>query len=169
MSIFEPGRFCESVYRIPFRRLREEGVKGLIFDIDNTLVPPDQEADERSMALFRELREMGFRLCLLSNNSEKRVEPFARALRVDYVCKALKPRKYGYLKALERMGTSPGETISIGDQLFTDIWGANRVGMDTILVAPMKDREDLQIFLKRLLERPILWHYFRRKRRDWNG
>lgn len=165
MKIFEPERFYKRVYRIPFHVLKKEGVKGLIFDIDNTLVPPDADADRKIVSLIRSLKEEGFRVCLVSNNGEKRVAPFAKALDLPYVCDALKPRKYGYLKALEIMKTEPEETVSVGDQLFTDVWGANRAGIKTILVSPMEEREEIQIRFKRILERPFLWSYFRRKKK----
>ncbi len=163
MSRFFPETEYDSTYSIPFEELYAQGIRGIIFDIDNTLVPPDAPADTRSRELFRRLRAAGLKVCLVSNNKGPRILPFAEALRSPYVAKALKPRKYGYRKAMEIMGTSPAETVSVGDQIYTDIWGANRMGMHTILVRPMEPKEEIQILLKRILEKPVLWAYHRRK------
>ena len=111
---------------LPFAELYEEGLRGIVFDIDNTLVPPDAPADERSRELVRRLRALGFRICLVSNNRGPRVQSFAEELGLPFVAKALKPRRYGYRRAMRIMRTRPEETVSVGDQLFTDIWGANR-------------------------------------------
>ena len=162
MNPFFPEKEYTGTYVIPFEELYEEGIRGIIFDIDNTLVPPDLPADTRSRELFRRLRAIGFKTCLVSNNRAPRIRPFAEALRTPFVAKALKPRKYGYRKAMEIMGTKPEETLSVGDQIFTDIWGARRMGIHTILVLPMEPKEEPQILLKRLLEKPVLKAYRRR-------
>lgn len=165
MRAFFPEDEVNSVYDFPFESLTERGIRGIIFDIDNTLVPPNAPVDARCRALIRALKTAGFRICLVSNNKGPRIVPFATALNLPYVERALKPRRYGYRRAMARMGTAPAETIAIGDQLFTDIWGANRAGMHSLLVKPMEPKEEIQILLKRLLERPFLWYYRRQKER----
>ena len=165
MNPFFPERSFESVYALPLAELYEEGLRGIVFDIDNTLVPPDAPADERSRELVRRLRALGFRICLVSNNRGPRVQSFAEELGLPFVAKALKPRRYGYRRAMRIMRTRPEETVSVGDQLFTDIWGANRTGMHSVLVAPMERREELQIRFKRLIERPFLHAYRRAEQR----
>lgn len=166
MNPFFPEQMCGSVYEISFAQLMQEGVRGVIFDIDNTLVPPDAPADRRSAELIHTLRELGLKICLVSNNRGPRVRAFAEATGLPYVAKALKPRRRGYRRAMEIMGTAPESTVSVGDQLFTDIWGANRAGLHTVLVKPMEKREEPQILLKRLIEKPFLWAYLRRARRS---
>jgi len=84
----------------------------------------------------------------------------------DFVPKALKPRRYGYRRAMELMGTVPENTVSVGDQLFTDIWGANRIGMHSILTKPLVFLDEPQIMLKRLAEAPFLYLYNRKKRQS---
>ena len=165
MSVFFPEEEVRSVYDFPFESLTARGIRGIVFDIDNTLVPPDAPVDARCRALIRSLKTAGFRICLVSNNKGPRIAPFATALNLPYVERALKPRRYGYRRAMARMGTAPAETIAIGDQLFTDIWGANRAGMHSLLVKPMESKEEIQILVKRLLERPFLWYYRRQKER----
>ena len=163
MRAFFPEDEVNSVYDFPFERLTARGIRGIIFDIDNTLVPPDAAVDARCRELIRSLKTAGFRICLVSNNKAARIAPFATALNLPFVERALKPRRYGYRRAMARMGTTPAETIAIGDQLFTDIWGANRAGMHSLLVKPMEPKEEIQILLKRFLERPVLWLYRRKK------
>ncbi|MEG1802181.1 MAG: YqeG family HAD IIIA-type phosphatase, partial [Lachnospiraceae bacterium] len=149
-----PGELKDSVYGIEYRQLYQQGYRGLIFDIDNTLVPHGAPADEKAVELFKELKKIGFSACLLSNNQEERVKSFNCDIQVQYIFNAHKPAKANYLCACQRMGTTIHNTIFIGDQIFTDILGANRAGIRTILVEPIHKKEEIQIVLKRYLERP---------------
>ena len=162
---FFPDRYVASTYIIDYEKLYEEGVRGLIFDIDNTLVPHGAPADERAVRLFARLKDIGFRCCLISNNQEKRVKTFNEPIRVDYVYNAHKPSVKNYIKAMEIMGTDRESTVFIGDQLFTDVWGAKRAGIPNILVKPIHPREEIQILLKRYLEKIVLYFY----RKSLNG
>ena len=162
---FFPDRYVASTYIIDYEKLYEEGVRGLIFDIDNTLVPHGAPADERAVRLFARLKDIGFRCCLISNNQEKRVKTFNEPIRVDYVYNAHKPSVKNYIKAMEIMGTDRESTVFIGDQLFTDVWGAKRAGILNILVKPIHPREEIQIVLKRYLEKIVLYFY----RKSLNG
>ncbi|MBR2122580.1 MAG: YqeG family HAD IIIA-type phosphatase [Lachnospiraceae bacterium] len=148
-----------SAYDIPYERLYEEGFRGIIYDIDNTLVLPDAPADDRAYGLVEKLKKIGFSIITVSNNKGPRVSSFAEAVRVPYVPKAAKPSRRGYLKAMEIMGTTPAATLVIGDQIYTDIWGGNRAGAYTILTSPFTDKEEIQIILKRIIEKPVLWLY----------
>ena len=125
---FFPDRYVASTYVIDFEKLYEQGFRGLIFDIDNTLVPHGAPADERAVRLFQRLKEIGFRCCLISNNQEPRVKMFNERIQVDYVYNAHKPSTKNYYRAMEIMGTDAANTVFIGDQLFTDVWGASRPG-----------------------------------------
>ena len=102
---------------------------------------------------------MGFETCLISNNQKPRVEPFAKALESRYLFDAHKPSRKNYLKAMEEMGTDRRTTVFIGDQLFTDVYGAKRSGIYSILVKPIHPKEEIQIVLKRYLERIVLYFY----------
>ena len=159
---FFPDQYVASTYVIDFEKLYEEGVRGLIFDIDNTLVPHGAPADERAKALFARLKAIGFRCCLISNNQKPRVEMFNKDIQVDYVYNAHKPSTRNYLRAMEIMGTDRRSSVFIGDQLFTDVWGANRAGIMSILVKPIDKHEEIQIILKRRLEWIVLFFYKRR-------
>ncbi len=159
LQTFYPGEYLDSVYVIDFDQLYQDGYRGVIFDIDNTLVPHGAPADARAEALFARLKEIGYQCCLLSNNKEPRVKLFNEKIQVNYIHKAHKPRKAGYEKAMELMGTDRRNTIFVGDQIFTDVWGANLAGIRTILVKPLHPKEELQIILKRYPEKIILHSY----------
>lgn len=163
---FYPDLYISSTYRIDFEQYYKKGYRGIIFDIDNTLVPHGAPADERSIKLIRGLQEMGFQILFLSNNKEPRVKMFNDAVHARYIYKAGKPAKAGYLKAMEMLGTDLQTTLFVGDQLFTDVWGARNTGIFSILVQPIDKREEIQIVLKRYLERIVLAFYKRRCRRD---
>lgn len=160
---FFPDDYVVSTYMIPFEKLYEEGYRGLIFDIDNTLVPHGAPADDRAKKLFVKLKETGFRCCLISNNQEPRVKMFNEEIQVDYICNAHKPSTKNYIKAMQIMGTDTSNTIFVGDQLFTDVWGAKRTGIRNILVKPIHPKEEIQIVLKRYLERIVLHFYQKEK------
>lgn len=152
-----------SAYQIPFEEFYEKGYRGIIFDIDNTLVPHGAPADERSMRLCQHLKEIGFQLCFVSNNSERRVAPFAEAMNANYVSHAGKPFKRGYRKAAEILCVESEQILFVGDQLLTDIWGANGVGYYSILVGPVHRNESFGIVMKRWIEAVCLWFYRRNK------
>ena len=163
---FYPDEWLDSAYVIDYEKLYKEGYRGLIFDIDNTLVPHGAPADERAIALFKRLREIGFSCCLLSNNKEPRVKMFNEKIGVSYIFKAGKPGKNGYEQAMRKIGTNKKTTVFIGDQLFTDVWGARRCGIYSILVQPIARHEEIQIVLKRYLEKIVLASYKRTCRKQ---
>lgn len=160
-TIFYPDEYYDSTYSIDFEKLYEDGYRGVIFDIDNTLVPHGAPADERSIALFKKLKEIGFDAVLLSNNKEARVAMFNEPIGVHTIWKANKPSPMGYRKAMELMGTDVSSTIFVGDQLFTDVWGAKNASIRSILVKPMNPKEEIQIVLKRKLEAIVLRAYLK--------
>jgi hypothetical protein len=163
---FYPDEWLDSAYIIDYEHLYAEGFRGLIFDIDNTLVPHGAPADERAIQLFSRLKEIGFACCLLSNNKEPRVKMFNEPIGVDYIFKADKPGREGYRKAMEKMQTNCSNTIFVGDQLFTDVWGAKRTGIKSILVKPINPKEEIQIVLKRRLEWIILYFYKKQRKKS---
>lgn len=162
---FFPDEYLASAYQVDYKGLYEQGYRGIIFDIDNTLVPHGAPADERAEALFEKLRKLGFSCCLLSNNQYDRVSSFNKNIQVHFIEDAHKPSRKNYLKAMERMGTELKNTVFIGDQLFTDVYGAKRCGMHNILVKPIHPKEEIQIVLKRKLEKIVLYFYRKEKER----
>lgn len=166
---FFPDEYLDSTYEIDFGALYEQGYRGLIFDIDNTLVPHGAPADDRAEALFSRLKDMGFQCCLLSNNQLERVRSFNENIQVHFIENAHKPARKNYLKAMKLMGTELEDTVFIGDQLFTDVYGAKRTGMRNILVKPIHPKEEIQIVLKRKLEKIVLYFYRKAQRNPKNS
>ena len=161
---FYPGSRAVSTYAIDFEKLYGEGYRGVIFDIDNTLVPHGAPADDRAIALFERLKKLGFSCCLLSNNQLGRVKSFNDRVGVQYIENAHKPSTKNYIRAMELMHTDVHTTLFVGDQLFTDVYGANRAGIRTILVDPIHPKEEMQSVLKRYLEKIVL-HFYEKSRR----
>lgn len=159
LKYFYPDREAESAYEINYEELYRQGFRGIIFDVDNTLVPHGAPASERAKELFARLRGIGFQTVLLSNNKEPRVKSFSEEVASQYIFKAGKPKKSGYESAMKLMGTSHDTTVFVGDQLFTDVCGAKRIGILNYLVKPIHPKEEVQIVLKRQLERIVLYFY----------
>ena len=113
---FYPKKCVDSTYEIDFKALYKQGYRGVLFDIDNTLVPHGKPADKRARELFDRLRKIGFHTCLISNNKEPRVKPFAEEVRSEYIFDAHKPSVKNYRKAMELMGTDKNTTLFLGDQ-----------------------------------------------------
>lgn len=163
---FYPDDYMASTYVIPFEKLFEEGYRGVIFDIDNTLVPHGAPADKRAKELFERLKKIGFSSCLISNNQEPRVKMFNEEIQTNYIFDAHKPSTRNYIRAMEIMGTDRSNTVFVGDQLFTDVWGAKRTGIHNILVKPIHPKEEIQIVLKRYLERIVLYFYKKKRKKQ---
>ena len=165
MGSLLPTVRTDSAYTIDYRKLYNIGIRGIIFDIDNTLVPHDAPADDRSRELFAHIHEVGIKTIILSNNAQKRVKSFADAVNSAYIFKAAKPKKEGFLLSMKKLETGRKSTVLIGDQLFTDVLGASNAGIRSILVKRIAFHERYYIHLKRILEYFILIFYpvFRRK------
>lgn len=161
---FYPDEYYESSYVVPYEDLYVAGYRGLIYDIDNTLVTHGAPADARSIELIERLKAIGFDITLLSNNKQPRVDMFNADVHVHAISKAGKPKTEGYIKACELMGTTVDTTIFIGDQIFTDVWGAKRAGIKSFMVKYIDPHEEIQIILKRRLEYFVLKEYFARKK-----
>lgn len=156
-----PNVYLDSTYNIDFEQYYQDGYRAIIFDIDNTLVPHGAPADQRAIALFKRLHALGYQTMMLSNNKEPRVKMFCDAVDAEYIYKAGKPNPANYREAMKRMHTDEKNTLFVGDQIFTDVWGANKAGIYSILVKPIHPKEEIQIVLKRYLEKVVLFCYKR--------
>lgn len=157
---FFPDAYLDSVHEVDFEGFRKRGYKAILFDIDNTLVCHGAPATPEIIDFFNKLREMGYQAMVMSNNKEPRVKGFAEAVGgIGYIYKAGKPARKSYLYCMEKMETDTSNTLFVGDQLFTDVWGAKRCGIYSILVKPIDKKEEIQIILKRYLERIVLYFY----------
>ncbi len=129
----------------------------MIFDIDNTLVSHDMPHPTPEISNFlKNFSKNGIKIALVSNNSKARVETFSRDLHMFYLPRAYKPFKRGLKRVMRELQAVPEETALAGDQLFTDIWGGNRMGFYTILVTPIKENETWFVALKRRFEKIFL-------------
>ena len=147
-----------TIFDIPFNKLYDEGKRLILIDVDNTMLPYDLlSATEEIIKLFSELKTIGFKIILVSNNNKVRVGKVAEELDIEYVAKAYKPLKGGFKKALKKVDFKKEEVITIGDQLMTDILGSNRMGLDGILVKAIKRKtEKWYTKLKRRRENNVM-------------
>ncbi len=154
-----PQDYLNSILEVTPEYMASHGLKGIILDIDNTLIGHNVPLpDPDVMELLDKHRQNGIKLCVVSNNRRQRVSAFCEKIGVkDFVWDALKPAAKGYAKAAEIMGLSPQETAAVGDQIYTDVWGARRAGCYAVLLRPIhKGGEGVFIAIKRLLEKPVL-------------
>lgn len=153
MDNFIPDMYQKSIYHIDYDKLQEDGIKCILFDLDNTCVPyRDTVPNKRLIELFENLKDMDFKIIIFSNATKKRIAPFKKMLNVDCLAMAKKPRKNNFLKILKIFSYNLSDVVIIGDQLYRDILGGNRVGIKTILVNPMS-KDDM--FITRLIYRPL--------------
>jgi len=162
---FYPSAYADSVFSIDYEKLYSKGCRGIIFDIDNTLVHHGDNSNDNVDRLFKRLHEIGFKTVLLTDNDEPRVKRFIRNIDTPYICDAGKPNPDAYYRALELIHIRKKQAVVVGDQIFTDIRGANRAGIKSIMVKFIRLPEERYIGKKRYLEKLILL-FDRRKK--WN-
>ena len=165
MGLFVPDYYFDTVYSVTPEILKERNVKGIILDIDNTLVPYEiPEPTEEVRAWLEAMWENGIKTAFVSNNHKDRVELFNQSLNCPAFYDSGKPLKKSCRRAMEAMGVTKEETAIIGDQVFTDVLAGRISGLNTaILVKPIKDKTNLFFRSKRLLEKPVLAVYRRRE------
>lgn len=167
LSRFYPWAWADSVFSIDYDALYRLGYRGLLLDIDNTLVLHGADSTPEVDALFRRIHQAGLQTLLLSNNSEERIRRFMARIDSLYIAEAGKPAPAAYRQAVEMLGIRPEEALVIGDQIFTDIYGANRCGLASILVAFLRHPGERHFGKRRVAEAWILrcWRRFPDRRR----
>ena len=161
---FVPDMFYQSIYRVDYEKLKNVGIKLIIFDLDNTLVPVTVKKPTKKVSdLFEDLKRKGFKLIIASNSPKKRVAPFKDYLCTDSAYFSFKPLKRKYNKILKSYNYKKEEIACIGDQLLTDIWGANRMDFTSILVNPIGKTDFTLTKLNRFIETSI---YDKLKKQD---
>lgn len=154
---FLPNQHVPSIYEITPQSLKEHGVRGVITDLDNTLVAWDEpHATPKLLAWLSGLKEAGILVTIVSNNNERRVRLFSEPLDLPFISKARKPLTRAFEQALSEMGLVKDDVVVIGDQLLTDVFGGNRLGVHTILVIPVAQSDAWTTRINRKLERLIL-------------
>ncbi|WP_251554768.1 YqeG family HAD IIIA-type phosphatase [Neobacillus muris] len=160
---FLPNEHVKSVLDIKPEYLKQKGVKGIITDLDNTLVEWDRpSATPALINWFDEMKQNNILVTIVSNNNEERVKLFADPLQIPFIFRARKPLGPAFKRALNQMGIQKEEAVVIGDQLLTDVLGGNRSGFHTILVVPVAQTDGLATKFNRFVERRIL-NWFRKK------
>lgn len=168
MGLFVPEYYFDTVYEVTPELLRAHGIKGLILDIDNTLVPYEiPTPTEENKAWLKGMWDAGIKTAFVSNNHKDRVELYNKELGCPAFYDSGKPLKKACGRALEAMSLSASETAIIGDQVFTDVVAGRNAGLGlAVLVKPIKDKTNLFFRFKRLLEKPVIATYNRRKKKE---
>lgn len=158
-----PNEHVPSIYDIDANELLERGIKGIITDLDNTLVEWGRpEATPELIKWFAMLKEKGLQVTIVSNNNEERVRSFSYPLNIPFIFRARKPMTKAFKRAAKNMRLKHEEVVVVGDQIFTDVLGGNRLGLHTILVVPVAKNDGLATKLNRYMERHVL-EWFKRK------
>ena len=156
MDVFIPDVYQKSIYDINYKKLKKAGIKCLLFDLDNTLVPyTTKEPNKQIKDLFAELSN-SFKVIIMSNSGKNRLRTFKEKLNVDVAYSSHKPLKKKYKKIMEIYNFKPEEIAAIGDQLMTDIFGANRLGIMTVLVNRIGPVEPITTRFNRIWERKLI-------------
>lgn len=154
---FIPDFYYENISCINLDVLKEKGIKYVICDVDNTLdshnVP---RPSDKAVAFLKKLEDYGFTVCIISNGRHERVKEYLSDYSLEYIAKAGKPLKKSYIKAMKKIGADANSCAFIGDQIFTDILGANIMGLTSILVTPIEQYENAFFYLKRALEKIVI-------------
>lgn len=163
LNQFLPNQHVKSIFEITPKELKENGIKGIITDLDNTLVEWDRpNATPKLINWFEEMQKANIAITIVSNNNKDRVQAFSDPLKIPFIFQARKPMGRAFRKAIKDMGLKKEETVVIGDQLLTDVFGGNRSGFHTILVVPVASTDGFWTRFNRLIERRML-DWFRKK------
>ena len=159
-----PRTYMESVKEITIEFLKNNNIKALILDVDNTILDFDKNIPEGIKEWCENLKEKGIKFCILSNsNKEEKVKMVAEKLNLPYFNLATKPFKRGFKKAINLLEEKEKNIAAVGDQIFTDVIGANRCKLYSILVKPIADKDLLVTKIKRPLENVIIKRYLRKR------
>lgn len=162
LNLFLPNKHVSSIYDITPEMLIDEGIAGVVVDLDNTLVPWNvADATEKEKNWLNRLIDAGLQVIIFSNNDEERVKHFAEPLDIPYIYRARKPLGRSFKQATNQMGISHGQLAVIGDQLLTDILGGNYVGAYTILVVPLVESDAPITQFNRRMEGLIMNYFLR--------
>lgn len=160
---FLPSIYQESIFTINYDKLKQHNIKCILFDVDNTITPAREEKFfKKTKRLFDTLKK-DFKIILFSNNFPKRVKKFGDYYDVDIACVSLKPFSFKYRYILSKYGYKKEEVAAVGDQLLTDINGGNKVGITTILVNPISEKDEKETWLNRQIEKRIFKSFKEKK------
>lgn len=165
--ILYPKDYFSKVSEISLEYLKENNIKGLILDVDNTLIDYYRNISQDTITWANNLKQSGIKMCILSNsNKQEKVKEVAEKLGLEYIFFGTKPLKRGFNKAKKMLNLENYEIATVGDQIFTDILGANRMKMHSILVEPIEEKDILVTLIKRPIENYIKKKYIENKMKD---
>ena len=157
MDLLKPNSYQESIYTINYQKLTKEGIKCLLFDLDNTCIPLlENKVNKKLIELFNKLKIMKLKIIIFSNATYNRLNLFKDKLPVDIEALCFKPSKIKFKKIMKKYNYKSSQIAIIGDQLFTDILGGNRVGIKTILINPLSKEDKTFTKILRKLEKKIM-------------
>ena len=160
MKNLKPDLIYKGVQYINLTELKSRGIKGILLDIDNTLIDYTKHLSNEVIEWVKEAKNQGFKLCILSNSNKlEKITKVADKLNLEYISFAKKPSKAGFLKAAKQLKLENSEIAMVGDQVFTDVLGANKVKMLSIYVEPINSKEYWYTKWKRPIESVILKHF----------
>lgn len=166
LNIFKPTWMIEAIYHLTPEQLKEKNIKAVLTDLDNTLIAwNNPDGTEELIQWIKVMEEAGIPVVILSNNNDERVKRVASALNLDYVARAIKPTVIGFKKAETKLGLPKEEILMVGDQIMTDVWGANLAGIRTVLVKPIINSDAWNTKLNRFMELRIM-NYLIKKNPD---
>ncbi len=153
IELYKPDIYKRDIYSIDYKKLKSSGIKCILFDLDNTLVPYYRNRPSRKLKDFIEkLKDMGFKVILFSNSNKKRLTPFKNILELDCSASSRKPSEKKFKKVLKEYKFDQSEVVIIGDQIITDVFGGNRIGILSILVKPISKKEPIWTKINRIRE-----------------
>jgi len=163
-KILRPKVYVDSICSIDLKKLKKtKKIKGIIVDLDNTLVAwGKKEIDNKIIDWVEEAKKLGLKICIVSNTNSKRVAKFAKIFNIPYHSKYFKPFSIAFNNGLKILDTKKSETVVIGDQIFTDIFGGNRLKLLTILVVPIVKKDSIGTFLHRNFEKIIISYWMKK-------
>lgn len=166
MEIY-PKLYCKRVTDISIEYLEKNNIKGILLDVDNTLLDFDLKIVDGLKQWYEKIKENNIKCMILSNsNKTKKIEYVANLLHIDYIKFAIKPFKIGFKMAQKRLNLKPENIAVVGDQIFTDVIGANRSKMHSILVKPLAEKDLFLTRFKRPLENLVIKNYLKKQGRE---
>lgn len=163
MSVFLPNLILKDVTYIDMRLLKKYNINALILDVDNTLTAHGSQMVEKRISRWIKLmKDNGIKMMIVSNNTHDRIEPFAKAIGLDFTAMGCKPMTFGFTRAQRIFNVNKANIAVVGDQIYTDIIGGNLKGLFTILVTPFKLEDNTFFKLKRRLEKGHINKYHKR-------
>ncbi|SEK29837.1 hypothetical protein SAMN04488700_2268 [Carnobacterium iners] len=157
LNIFKPTWMIDAIYHLTPEQLKKQHIKAVLTDLDNTLIAwNNPDGTQELIEWIQVMKDAGIPVIVLSNNSAPRVKKVAQILDLEYVSRAIKPTVIGFKKAEAKLNLPKEDILMVGDQIMTDIWGANLAGIRTVLVKPIIDSDAWNTKLNRYMELHIM-------------